>query len=267
MMDAKTRTIQDFGEQWLAFRNNPGYYGSTALLADLFGPLLSLSEVKRARVAEIGSGSGRIVNMLLDAGAAHVFAIEPSAAMQVLKENTATRAEQVTYIQASGESIPAGLDLDIIISIGVLHHIPEPDAVLAASFQSLRAGGRLLVWLYGREGNEGYLRWAEPLRRLTTHLPHPALVALSYALAAPLELYIALCRFLPLPMRHYMREVLANFSRPVRRLTIYDQLNPTYAKYYTRAEAEALLRRAGFIDVQSYHRHGYSWTVLGRRPG
>ena len=35
MPDLKTRTIQDFGEQWTAFRDNPAYYGSTELLADL----------------------------------------------------------------------------------------------------------------------------------------------------------------------------------------------------------------------------------------
>ncbi|WP_145831617.1 hypothetical protein [Bradyrhizobium huanghuaihaiense] len=63
-----------------------------------------------------------------------------------------------------------------------------------------------------------------------------------------------------------MRSVLAKFPRSVRRLTIYDQLNPAYAKYYTRAEAEALLSDAGFADVQLYHRHGYSWTVSGTRP-
>ena len=24
--------------------------------------------------------------------------------------------------------------------------------------------------------------------------------------------------------------------------------------------------RAGFEDVESYHRHGMSWTVIGRKP-
>src|SRR5918912_4133526 len=98
MPDLKIRTIQDFGEQWTAFRDNPAYYGSTELLADLFGPLLSLADVKGVRAADIGSGTGRIVNMLLDAGAAHVHAVEPSAAMRVLKENTADRRDRVTCV-------------------------------------------------------------------------------------------------------------------------------------------------------------------------
>ena len=55
-------------------------------------------------------------------------------------------------------------------------------------------------------------------------------------------------------------------SRKKRFLVIYDQLKPAYAKYYTGAEAEALLRKAGFVDVRAHHRRGYSWTVIGTRP-
>jgi SAM-dependent methyltransferase len=262
----KDQTIGDFGEQWTAFRDNPGYYGSAELLADLFGPLLSLDDIKGGAVADIGSGTGRIVNMLLDAGAGRVVAVEPSAAMKVLKENTAARANKIEYLEAPGDQLPSGLDLDYVVSMGVVHHIPDPAPVMRAAFNALRAGGRCIVWIYGYEGNETYLALALPLRKVTVLLPHRMLVALSYLLEIALTAYIGLCKMLPLPMRAYMRDVLAQFTRPVRRLTIYDQLNPAYAKYYTRAEAEALLSAAGFTEVQLYHRHGYSWTVSGVKP-
>ena len=87
--DLTSQTIGDFGEQWTRYTDNPGYYGSTELLADIVEPLLPIGAIAGARVAEIGSGTGRIVNMMLDAGAAHVVALEPSDAMQVLRENTA----------------------------------------------------------------------------------------------------------------------------------------------------------------------------------
>jgi hypothetical protein len=51
-----------------------------------------------------------------------------------------------------------------------------------------------------------------------------------------------------------------------RVLIVYDQLRPAYARYYSKAEAVALLSAAGFADVQVHHRHGYSWTVTGTRP-
>jgi SAM-dependent methyltransferase len=204
--------------------------------------------------------------MLLDAGAEEVTAVEPSAAMAVLKENTAPRVHRIKYLNVAGDRLPARLDLDYVVSIGVIHHIPDPAPVIRAAFDALRPGGRCIVWLYGYEGNETYLSLALPLRKLTILLPHKMLVALSWVMEIVLTAYIGLCRVLPLPMRSYMRDVLAQFTRPVRRLTIYDQLNPAYAKYYTRAEAEALMLQAGFTDVGLYHRHGYSWTVSGVKP-
>lgn len=264
--DLTSRTIADFGEQWVHHQDNPGYYGSPELLSDLFGDLLTLEFVKGKQVADIGSGTGRIVNMLLDAGAAHVVAVEPSDAFGVLEKNTAARKERISYIHDRGEALPPKPELHLVVSMGVLHHIPDPAPVVAAAFRTLRPDGRMLVWLYGREGNELYLRFVNPLRRITKHIPHVALMGLCSALNVFLDVYIFLCRYVPLPMRSYMRNVLARFPRAVRKLTIYDQLNPAYAKYYSREEAESLLRSAGFIEVASRHRHGYSWSVIGRKP-
>lgn len=261
-----SRTIFDFGEQWISHQDSPGYYGSLALLEDLFASLLSLNAVRDKKVADIGSGTGRIVNMLLDAGASEVVAVEPSAAFSVLKANTATRSNRITYINGRGESLPYGLNLDLMVSIGVLHHIPDPDPVVKAAYQALQPGGRMFVWLYGREGNEMYLRFAQPLRKITKRIPHGLLMVICSILNIALDLYIFACGYFPLPMRRYMREVLARFPRKVRKLAIYDQLNPAYARYYSREEAESLLTRAGFTAVSSSHRHGYSWSVVGQKP-
>lgn len=260
------RTIGDFGEQWTRYTENPGYYGSTAMLADIVEPLLPVTSISGAALADIGSGTGRIVNMLLDAGAAHVIAVEPSDAMGVLRENTTARAGQVAYVHGRGETLPATADRDIVVSIGVLHHIPDPAPVVRAAVAALKPGGRLFVWLYGREGNDAYLRFVDPLRAVTTRLPHGLLSGLCHMLNVALDAYILLTRWLPLPMRDYMRNVVGRSPRRVRYLTIYDQLNPAYAKYYTRDEAIALLAAAGLEEVKAHHRHGYSWSVIGRRP-
>src|ERR1700760_2051290 len=116
MTDLKNQTIGDFGEQWTKFRDNSDYYASTELFADLLGPLYSLDELKGKQVADIGSGTGRIVNMLLDGGAKHVVAVEPSAAMEVVKENTAARADKIEYLKLPGDELPAGLELDLVVS-------------------------------------------------------------------------------------------------------------------------------------------------------
>jgi len=112
---------------------------------DLFGPLIPLDAVDGSRCADIGSRTGRIVNMLLDAGPAHVVAVEPSQAHEVLRENTAVRADRVTYLNLRGDDLPPDQNLDLVVSMGVLHHIPNPDPVVTAAFNALRPSGRLSV--------------------------------------------------------------------------------------------------------------------------
>ena len=122
------------------------------------------------------------------------------------------------------------------------------------------------MWLYANEGTALYRGFLACLRTFATLLPHAALATLVRIIDVPLSLYIALCRVVPLPLHDYVRNVLSRFTPQKRRLVIYDQLNPTHSRYYSRAEAEQLLTDAGFVDVRLHHRRRYSWTVIGRKP-
>jgi SAM-dependent methyltransferase len=257
-------TIADFGAQWTRFTDNGGYYGSVELLADIVEPLLPVSTIKGLRVVDIGSGTGRIVAMLIAAGAERVTAVEPSAAFQVLCENTRQWAERIDYANVPGDQLPMG-EYDLAVSIGVLHHVYDPAPIVRRAYAALKPGGTMLVWLYGYEGNRLYLAFANTLRCVTRKLPDRVLEGLCHGLNVALGAYVAACRVLPLPMRSYMRGHIAKLSWNKRFLTIFDQLNPAYAKYYTREEAHRLLAEQGFRDVTLHHRHGYSWTVCGRK--
>lgn len=234
------------------------------MLVDICGPLLAVEEIHGANVAEVGSGSGRIVNMLAKVGAGRITALEPSDAFISLQANTQEIQDCIEYVNEPGENLPLA-NFDYVFSIGVIHHIPEPQATVKRIFASLRDGGEFLVWLYGKEGNELYLSIAEPIRRITQRMPASLLSALSWVFSVLLSVYANLCRWLTLPMRDYMRSVILPLGWRQRFLVVFDQLNPAYAKYYTKAEAEALLAEAGFSDIKLYHRHGYSWTVSGKK--
>lgn len=262
--DAASETIADFGAQWQRYPGNDGFYASLELLADVCEPLLPLAELRGRTVLEIGSGTGRIVNLLVDAGAERVIAVEPSASFDVLRRNTASRAERVELLATTGDRIPHR-QVDVIVAIGVLHHIPDPLPVVRRAHDLLRPGGRFLFWVYGREGNRLFLAAAAPLRWLARRLPDPLLARLADLLNLALSPYVWLCRWLPLPLHGYLRRVFRRFGWRQRSLVIFDQLNPTYARYYRRGEAMALLAEVGFVDVRAHHRHGYSWTVIGSR--
>jgi SAM-dependent methyltransferase len=261
------KTIADFDDQWTRYTDNSGFYGSKELFADMVAPFLAPEDFRGKTVVDVGSGTGRIVNMLLASGAARVHAVEPGpGAFAALKQNTRSDQHRVEYLNVRGEDIPAGIAADLVVSIGVIHHIEDPAATMEACFRALRPGGKCLVWLYGKEGNEAYLRVVAPLRRITTRLPHPMLALLCRGLNQLLSLYILGAKSASLPSRDYILNVLAPMSKDKRYLVIYDQLNPTWAKYYSRQEAISLLEAAGFVDVRAYHRRGYSWTAIGTRP-
>ncbi|NEQ64725.1 MAG: class I SAM-dependent methyltransferase [Symploca sp. SIO2D2] len=260
------QTIVDFGKQWKKYQTNEGYYASVELLSDIFGPLVNLNELQGAKVAEIGSGTGRIVNMLLACGVDTVTAIEPSKAYDVLLENTNHAKERVTCLQVTGNLLPTEENFDYILSIGVLHHIEKPLPCVQAAFSALKPGGRFLIWLYGKEGNTLYLVIATFFRAITTILPDSLLEILVRIIDWNLVVWMKLCQFFPLPLSQYMNGYLSKLSPANRRLTIFDQLNPAYAKYYTRQEALDLIKSGEFVDIKIYHRHGYSWTVIGTKP-
>jgi SAM-dependent methyltransferase len=263
------RTIDDFGQQWTHYRDNPGYYGSEDLLKDFIGPLLPADDLTGKIVLDVGSGTGRIVLMLLAAGAKKVYGVEPSVAFSVLKDNTEPFSDRVELLQLRGDQVPLEDAVDLSIALGVIHHIPDPLPTMRRMFQATKPGGKCLIWLYGRENNGLYIRSVKLARFVTTRLPDPLLRGLVRLLDVPVALYIRLCqrsRF-GWPMSEYVRNVLSKIDPESRRSTIiFDQLNPAYARYYREEEAVALMEQAGFVRVKTWHRHEYSWTVLGEKP-
>lgn len=260
------QTIDDFGEQWEFDQGNEGFYGSVELLQDMLGPLMKARDFAGCKVADIGSGTGRIVKMLFDAGASRVTAVEPSNAALSIEKNLGSPRGILDIIHGRGEKIPPTQDYDYVTIIGVIPFIPEPEPVMEAVHKALKPGGKVIVWMYSKEGISLYRGFLSLLRTFTTRLPHPALSALCSILNVLLGLYINMCRFLPLPMKDYMVNTLSRVSWKKRKLTIYDQLNPSYVRFYTRDETESLFRQAGFEDIQLHHRRGYSWTVMARKP-
>lgn len=265
-MSDQEKTIQDFGDQFLRFQDghNTGFFGGIDGLKDLLGPLLNPGILNGARVAEIGSGPGRVVNILLDCGAKEVTAVEPSAAFSVLKKNTEKYAGRINYVNDIGTELPLS-EYDYVFSVGVLHHIPNVAPVVQRAYEALGQDGQFFVWVYGQEGNEFYLSLSRPLNWITQRLPDSVVTVISFALNIVVSAYIPLCKILPLPMRNHFLNAFSKYTWKQRAIHIFDILNTTYAKYYTKREIYDLLRDAGFNDVRLHHRHGHSWAARGSK--
>ncbi len=264
------KTIRDFDNQWTRYDDNEGWYASLDLFSDIISPLMRTDDLKGKIVIDIGSGTGRIVGMLLESGASHVYAVEPGpGAFKKLKNNIASmaRGTDVTPLNQRGDEWTVAEPVDFVISIGVIEFISEPAATVKRCYDALKPGGEIFFWLCSYEGNELYLKFIQPLRKFTTFLPHFLLVGLVELLYWVLCAYRLVGQLAPLPLMRYLDTVWWPMTARKRRLVIYDQLNPTYLKYYKKHEALALLESAGFKDVKIHHRHGYSWSVKGRKFG
>ena len=77
---SKTRekTVQDFGDHFVRHDSLGGYWSSDSMFTDHFGDIFDPNEIKDKLAADVGSGSGRILRMILNYKPKHIFAIEPS---------------------------------------------------------------------------------------------------------------------------------------------------------------------------------------------
>lgn len=262
----KKDTIADFGEQWTRFTKNTGYYANIAVFKELLAPFSHARPVQGLRVADVGAGTGRYTQMLYQLGAAAIDAYEPSQAVEVLRSNCAHLAG-VQCLQMGAHELPAAV-YDMVFCIGVLQFIPDDAGALRAMRKALKPGGQLLVWVYAREGNGLYLAFIKPVRWLAGKLPKPWLQTLCSMLLWGADAYAWLCKKwpLPLPLKTYMTTYFSRMDKYSRSLIIFDQLNPSLARYYTKQQLQILFEQAGFKNYTLHHHRSYSWTVLATVP-
>lgn len=261
------KTIKDFGSQWkIHGQIRDTHWASDEMFRDHFGSDFIPAALSEKNVCEIGSGSGRIIEMLRRYNPSHITGVEPS--QNALSLSVKYQSEpKITILNEEGESFKAGL-FDFIFILGVLHHINRPIQVLQNAYNHLEDGGHLVIWVYGYENNQAYIFIQKGLRLMTQHLNDRVLDVFSLGLSFLVDLYGYLSRKFfrdKLPLSNYLRHVYGRCSRLEKKYIIFDQLNPAYAKYYKLEELRDLLWKFDFKETSFHHRHGYSWTVVCKK--
>jgi SAM-dependent methyltransferase len=266
-MDKSRKTIDDFSGQWKIHGTLPDdFWTSNQMFLDYLCDLVNPSEFEGQRIAEIGSGSGRIIRMLSVYNPKKLVAVEPSPSIQVLKNNTRD-IKNLEIQNVSGDKFELS-DFDTILSLGVIHHIPDPEPVVRNIYKSLRKGGKFIIWVYGIEGNELYYFFYKYFSKFTKVMPDPLLNILSDFLQLVVFLYGKVSQLIfksKLPMSDYINNVFNPCSRTARKYIVFDQLNPEYAKYYKSNELFELLKKCGFGNIEIKQRHAYSHTAVATK--
>ena len=266
MLENKIRdkTIRDYNDQWkLQGELNEDYWASDDILFDQFANLFSANEVKDKIIADIGAGTGRVVKTLLKYNPKKVYAIEPSYTGVNHISNNLKKYSNLKIVQSDGLKFKTSELCDVIFSLGVIHHIKNPIDILKNIRSNLKPKGKIVIWVYGYENNMLYICIYKILSLFTQKLPDKALYKFASLLNIIIQPYIYLCKFINLPMKNYWLKVFNKCGWQKRKDMIFDQLNPSYAKYYKKNEIEKELLDAGFVNLKFHHRHNYSWTVVG----
>jgi SAM-dependent methyltransferase len=255
----KNKTIADFGNQFLSDRDNEGYFGSITLLEDIVSPF-KLAKIRNKNVLDIGSGSGRILKNLLKFNPKTLTGLEPSKAIKIAKKNL--KSKKISFLNIKAEDLEFKEKYHFIFSLGVIHHIENKEKALIKAYNALRNKGVFVIWVYGKEGNEIYLKIFDNLRKITSKIPDFILKIISNILVPITYCYGVLCYFIKLPLKNYFINVFNKLNWKYKRYTIFDQLNPSHSVYYKKEELSKLLKKVGIKKFKIYNRHNYSWTVI-----
>ncbi len=274
LADQQRKTAAAFGWQWQHFSEmHPEF---EAQFLDWLSPI-EPEFFQGKRVLDAGCGTGRHAYFAASYGARKVVALDLSDAVETARRNLAgfdnAHVIQGDLLRLPFRTVAAGGGFDLVYSIGVLHHLPDPYAGFRSLLRCVRPGGTIAIWVYGYENN-GFVRHVvEPLRRLSTKIPPPLLRGVAWPLAvgfhgAARGIYRPLSSTTvgrALPLSEYMSSV-AGFSFRQNYGIVFDQLAAPTAAYLKGAELEGWCEESELEDVQISHRHSNSWRARGTVP-
>lgn len=222
-------------------------------------------------VLDVGTGSGRHARQAANLGA-KVVAVDLGSAIDVARANL---PDDVLTVQADAEALPLSpKTFDLVMSIGVLHHLPEPERAFRSLLPYVRPGGYVHVYLYWwppHRVHRHILRGVTAVRSVTTRMPHRLLHVACYPLAVALLLGCVLpfrvLRRVPAFRRFadgFPLKTYADYPFGVLVNDQFDRFSAPIEHRYERHEVERLLVDAGLEEVQVLENVG--WVASGRVP-
>ncbi len=274
MANLDESTVAGFGDEWQRFDQS----GASAVeLAEVFAQYFGIfpwgALPDSAVGADFGCGSGRWARLVAPrVGRLHL--VDASGEALAVAERNLAAHSNCTFHLAAIEAAPiADGSLDFAYSLGVLHHIPDTRAALAACVGKLKLGAPFLLYLYYRFDNRpawyrALWRASEIARHAISRLPSSARHLASELFAAglywPLARSAKLVEHLgftvdDLPLSYYR-----NRSFYVMRNDALDRLGTRLEQRFTRHEIADMMTTAGLGRIAFSESVPY-WCAVGWR--
>ena len=231
-------------------------------------------------VLELGFGNGSLLYHMARCSPSRLVGVELGDTLEQTRRNLAPVAAATTIELHRGDLLAVDLgSFDLVYSIGVLHHLADPDAGLEAVLRHTCPGGHFHCWVYAREGNWIVRTLVEPLRRISCRLPWwLTKYLLAMPLVTPFFLYAKsiarLSRREPLPRPLRAALPLHDYSLWIAQRPFgffhhvaFDQLVTPQTTYLPRHRVEQWLRHPLVDPASTYlvFRNANSWKFGGRR--
>jgi SAM-dependent methyltransferase len=265
--------IDSFGYEWAAFDYSEAET-SAALDAQFRAyctPLdLNQFDPKKSIAGDFGAGSGRWAERLTPFFS-QIYALEPSdGASKVLKNKFSGEAKIVVLQETVGaNSIPLE-SLDLAMSLGVLHHIPDTGLAIKEVARRIKPGGVFLCYLYyNLENKPGFYKLifkaVNIVRKIISMLPQKSKQIIASVIAA--VVYLPVARFSKLlsrfqintsniPLHHY-----ADMPYVMLANDALDRFGTTLEQRFSKADITEMLRGADFdISTLKFSELEPFWT-------
>jgi SAM-dependent methyltransferase len=267
------RTVEGFGDEWTAFDQTALDPDEHRRMFQDYFDIFPLDELHRAEGFDLGCGSGRWA-LLVAPCVGRLHCIDPSAKALDVCRRRLQLLPNVEFHLAGAHEIPLpDNSQDFGYSLGVLHHIPNPELAMQQCVAKLRESAPFLVYLYYRfDDRPAWFRalWkgSEIGRRLVSRLPFKARRAVAEIIAA--AVYLPLARFARTaeragvdvshwPLSHYRK-----YQYYIMRTDALDRFGTRLERRFSKAEIEAMMHRSGLTNVRFSNRPPF-WIAVGRK--
>lgn len=264
-------TVDGFGDEWERFDQMGMSDEDTKQLFDSYFSVFPWHDLQKNAVGfDLGCGSGRWAKLVAPrVGMLHC--IDPSAAIDVARKNLRDQTN-CEFHRAGVDDIPVpDQSMDFGYSLGVLHHIPDTSAALAACVAKLKPGAPFLLYLYYAFDNRPkwfrYLwQMSELIRGLVSRMPHGLRYVMSQIIAAviywPLARFAKLSEYLGFDVMNYPLASYRHLGFYVMRTDALDRFGTQLEQRFSRNEIQRMMESAGLEGIVFSENNPF-WCAVG----
>lgn len=254
---------QAFGLQWKTHRQTQldSVLNTTISLERLESCLgRPLDSLSGKSVLEAGCGAGRFTEWLVKSGA-FVHSVDLSVAVEANKETIGER-ENYVVAQANILGLPFPAEaFDCVICLGVLQHLPSPEAGIEALWSMVKPGGWLVIdhysWNIRMATKLAFVMrpWLKRMPPERSKKIVDGLVRLFFPLHWAVRKYypaqMILSRISPVTFYYQTFPMLTKEQHyGMSQLDTYDGLTDYYKHYRTKNQLQSFLESLGAVNLE-----------------